>query len=96
MMANCTTASASGVKTFAPESRRRSAWVMFSVALRRWQFSNSKVARVVSRREIARLDDGGGCDDEHTGGVKISFIHQFNQLTDYEFRRVRCVSKPCC
>lgn len=46
--------------------------------------------------EIARVDDGGGCDEEDTGGVKISFIDQFNQPTDYEFRRVRCASKPCC
>lgn len=37
-----------------------------------------------------------GWDDEDTGGVNISFIDQFNQLTDYEFRRVRRASKPCC
>ena len=34
------------------------------------------------------MDDSGGWDDEDTGGVNISFIDQFNQLTDYEFRRV--------
>jgi hypothetical protein len=27
------------------------------------------------------VDDSGGCDDEDTGGVNISFIDQFNQLT---------------
>ena len=42
------------------------------------------------------MDDSGGCDDEDTDGVNISFIDQFNQLTDYEFRRVRFALKPCC
>ena len=28
------------------------------------------------------MEDSGGCDDEDTGGVNISFIDQFNQLTD--------------
>jgi hypothetical protein len=96
MMANCTTAS--GRLHSPPESRRRSAGLgdVFGRAAEADGNFQIRKLRAYFHAEIARVDDSGGCDDEDTSGVKISFIDQFNQLTDYEFRRVRCASKPCC